>query len=249
MTENINSTYSDGVLCLQIDRPEKRNAITPEMYASLAEQLIKGDADEMVKVVVLHGTGNCFTSGNDLNNFSNGSAPDRRYPHNIFLSALSQTKKPVIAAINGMALGIGTIMLMHCDLVYADVDAKFSFPFIKLGLSPEGGTSYLLPRLAGNRKAMEMVLFGEQFGVEDALAIGLINEVVSGQSVFDRAIERAMTLSGQSPDSVQTAKALLKRSTTDAIALAMSRERDVFSERLASDEAQTAINKFLNRNS
>ncbi len=249
MTENINSTYSDGVLCLQIDRPEKRNAITPEMYASLAEQLIKGDADEMVKVVVLHGTGNCFTSGNDLNNFSNGSAPDRRYPHNIFLSALSQTKKPVIAAINGMALGIGTIMLMHCDLVYADVDAKFSFPFIKLGLSPEGGTSYLLPRLAGNRKAMEMVLFGEQFGVEDALAIGLINEVVSGQSVFDRAIERAMTLSGQSLDSVQTSKALLKRSTTDAIALAMSRERDVFSERLASDEAQTAINKFLNRNS
>jgi enoyl-CoA hydratase/carnithine racemase len=249
VTENINSTYSDGVLCLQIDRPEKRNAITPEMYASLAEQLIKGDADEMVKVVVLYGTGNCFTSGNDLNNFSNGSAPDRRYPHNIFLSALSQTKKPVIAAINGMALGIGTIMLMHCDLVYADVDAKFSFPFIKLGLSPEGGTSYLLPRLAGNRKAMEMVLFGEQFGVEDALAIGLINEVVSCQSVFDRAIERAMTLSGLSPDSVQTAKALLKRSTTDAIALAMSRERDVFSERLASDEAQTAINKFLNRNS
>ncbi|MDH3997909.1 MAG: enoyl-CoA hydratase-related protein, partial [Desulfuromonadales bacterium] len=229
------------------NRPEKRNAITPEMYSALAAQLIKGDEDDTVKVVVLHGTHNCFTSGNDLNNFSNGASSDKRYPHNIFLSALSQIKKPVIAAINGPALGIGTIMLMHCDLVYAAADARFSFPFIKLGLSPEGGTSYLLPRLAGNRKAMEMVLFGDPFGVEDALAIGLINEVASESSALDRAMDRANTLAGQSSDSVQTAKALLKRSTTDAIALAMSRERDVFSERLASDEAQTAINTFLNR--
>ena len=247
MSENINSTYADGILCLQIHRPEKRNAITPDMYAFLAEQLKQGDEDETVKVVVLHGTDSCFTSGNDLNNFRNGSAPDKRYPHNIFLGALSQMKKPVIAAINGPALGIGTIMLLHCDLVYAATDVRFSFPFINLGLSPEGGTSYLLPRLAGNRKAMEMVLFGEQFGVEDAQAIGLINEVVSGQSVFDRAMDRARILAERSAESVQTAKALLKRSTADAIALAMSRERNVFSERLASDEAQTAINNFFNR--
>jgi len=247
VSENINSTYSDGILCLQIHRPEKRNAITPDMYASLADQLKKGNEDEDVKVVVLYGTDDCFTSGNDLNNFRNGSSPDKRYPHNIFLGALSQIKKPVIAAINGTALGIGTIMLMHCDLVYAAADVRFSFPFINLGLSPEGGTSYLLPRMAGNRKAMEMVLFGDQFGVEDAQAIGLINEVVSGQGVFERAMARARLLSERSPESVQTAKALLKRSTADAIALAMSRERDVFSERLASDEAQTAINSFFNR--
>ena len=167
--------------------------------------------------------------------------------HNDFLSALSQLQRPVIAAVSGPVLGIGTIMLLHCDLVYAAEDARFSFPFINLGLSPEGGTSYLLPRLAGYRKAMEMVLFGEQFGVDEAESFGLINEVVSAQSVFDRAMERARVLANRSTDSVQAAKRLLKSSTKDAIALAMSRERDVFSERLGSDEAQAAIASFFNR--
>ena len=249
MTEHIKSTYADGILCLQIHRPEKRNAITPVMYASLAQSLTQADEDEQVKVVVLHGTDSCFTSGNDLNTFRNGPTPDKLYPHNIFLSALSKVRKPVIAAVKGPALGIGTIMLLHCDLVYAADDVRFSFPFINLGLSPEGGTSYLLPRLAGSRKAMEMVLFGEQFGVREAQDIDLINEIVTGQSVLDRAMQRAETLAGRSPDAVQAAKHLLKSSTADAIALAMSRERDVFSERLASAEAQSAIAGFFNRKS
>ena len=247
MIENIKSTSSEGILCLQIYRPEKRNAMTPDMYSSLVEQLRKGDEDDSVKVIILHGTDSCFTSGNDLNSFRNGPTPDKLYPHNIYLSALSKIKKPVIAAVNGTALGIGTIMLMHCDLVYVADDVRFSFPFINLGLSPEGGTSYLLPRLAGNRKAMEMVLFGEQFGAEVAQEIGLVNEIVSEQSVFERAMVRARSLAARSSDSVQTAKALLKSSTEDAIAQAMRRERDVFSERLASDEAQAAIARFFNR--
>lgn len=249
MIENIKSTQLDGVLCLQIYRPGKRNAMTPEMYAALAGQLRRADEEEAVKVVVLHGTEECFTSGNDLNSFRKGPTPDRQYPHNVFLSALSQLQKPLIAAVSGPALGIGTIMLMHCDLVYAAENTRFSFPFIKLGLSPEGGTSYLLPRLAGYRKAMEMVLFGEQFGVVEADSFGLINEVVANQSVLDRAMERAGTLASRSTDSVQAAKRLLKSSTKDAIALAMSRERDVFSERLATDEPQLAIAGFFNRKS
>ena len=249
MTENIKSTYSDGILCLQIHRPEKRNAITPVMYASLAQSLTQADTDEKVKVVVLHGTDSCFTSGNDLNTFRSGPTPDKLYPHNIFLTALSRVRKPVLAAVNGPALGIGTIMLLHCDLVYAADDVRFSFPFINLGLSPEGGTSYLLPRLAGNRKAMEMVLFGEPFGVDEAMDVDLINEIVTEQSVLDRVMQRAETLAGRSPDAVQAAKQLMKRGTADAIALAMSRERDVFSERLASAEAQSAISGFLNRKS
>jgi enoyl-CoA hydratase/carnithine racemase len=199
--------------------------------------------------VVIHGTDTCFTSGNDLNNFREGPTPDRQYPHNVLLSALSQLKKPLIAAVSGPALGIGTIMLLHCDLVYAVEDTRFSFPFINLGLSPEGGTSYLLPRLAGYRKAMEMVLFGEQFGVDEAESFGLINEVVAGKSVFDRAAERAGVLAGRSTDSVQAAKRLLKSSTKDAIAQAMNRERDILSERLGSDEAQAAISGFFNRKS
>jgi enoyl-CoA hydratase/carnithine racemase len=249
VTENIKSTYSNGILCLQIHRPEKRNAITPQMYASLAKGLTQADEDEQVKVVVLHGTDSCFTSGNDLNTFRDGPTPDKLYPHNIFLTALSRVRKPVIAAVNGPALGIGTIMLLHCDLVYAADDVRFSFPFINLGLSPEGGTSYLLPRLAGNRKAMEMVLFGEQFGVVEAQDIDLINEIVTDQLVLDRAMQRAETLAERSPDAVQAAKQLLKSSTADAIALAMSRERNVFSERLASAEAQSAIAGFFNRKS
>jgi enoyl-CoA hydratase/carnithine racemase len=247
MTENIKSTYSNGILSLQIHRPEKRNAMTPEMYASLTKSLTQADADEQVKVIVLHGTDSCFTSGNDLNTFRNGPSPDKIYPHNIFLTALSRVKKPVIAAVNGPTLGTGTIMLLHCDLVYAADDARFSFPFINLGLSPEGGTSYLLPRLAGNRKAMEMVLFGEQFGVGEAQNIDLINEVVTDQLVLDRAMQRAETLAGRSPEAVQAAKQLLKSSTADAITQAMCRERDIFSERLASADAQSAIAGFFNR--
>ena len=247
MIENIKTTYIDGILCLQIHRPEKRNAITPEMYASLTEQLRMADEEDAVKVVVLHGTDNCFTSGNDLNSFRNGPSPDKQYPHNIFLGALSRIRKPLIAAVNGPALGIGTIMLLHCDMVFVADDVRFSFPFINLGLSPEGGTSYLSPRLAGNRKAMEMVLFGEQFGVKEAQAVGLVNEVVSDQGVLDRAMERARSLADRSSNSVQAAKALLKSSTSDAIAQAMSRERDIFSERLGSDEAQDAIASFFNR--
>jgi enoyl-CoA hydratase/carnithine racemase len=135
-------------------------------------------------------------------------------------------------------------MLLHCDLVYASDDVRFSFPFINLGISPERGTSSLLPRLAGYRKAMEMVLFGEQFGVDEAESFGLINEVVSGQSVFDRAMNRAKFLSARSSDSMQAAKRLLKSSKTDAIAQAMDRERDLFSERLSSDETQAAIAGF-----
>jgi enoyl-CoA hydratase/carnithine racemase len=138
-------------------------------------------------------------------------------------------------------------MLLHCDLVYAADDVRFSFPFINLGLSPEGGTSYLLPRLAGYRKAMEMVLFGEQFGVDEAQSFGLINEVVSGQSFFDRAMNRAKFMAGRSSDSMQAAKKLLKSSNVDALAQAMNRERELFSERLSSDEAQDAIAGFLNK--
>lgn len=249
MIENIKTTFIDGILCLQIFRPEKRNAITPEMYASLAVQLRSADEDEAIKVVVLHGTDNCFTSGNDLNSFRNGPSSDKQYPHNVFLTALAQIKKPVIAAVSGPALGIGAIMLLHCDLVYAVKCAKFSFPFINLGLSPEGGTSYLLPRLAGCRKAMEMVLFGESFGVKDALAIGLINEVVTLQGVLDRAMARARTLADHSPEVVQSIKSLLKSSTSKAIGQGMSREREIFSERMRSGESQAAIASFFNRNS
>lgn len=249
MIENIKTTHIEGILCLQIHRPEKRNAITPEMYASLAEQLRIADEEDVVKVVVLHGTDNCFTSGNDLKSFRNGPSADKQYPHNIFLEALLQFKKPVIAAVNGPALGIGSIMLLHCDLAYAAEDVRFSFPFMNLGLSPEGGTSYLLPRLAGYRKAMEMVLFGDQFGVDEAQVFGLINEVVVGQGVLDRAMERASVLAGRSTDAVQAVKKLLKSSKTDAIAQAINRERDVFSERLGSDEAQAAIASFFNQKS
>ena len=247
MIENIKTTYIDGVLCLQIYRPEKRNAMTPEMYSTLAVQLRMADEDEAIKVVIIHGTEDCFTSGNDLNAFRNGPAPDKTYPHNVFLAALSEVKKPVFAAVTGPALGIGTITMLHCDMVFSADDAKFSFPFINLGLSPEGGTSYLLPRLAGDRKAMEMVLFGEQFGVYEARDIGLINEVVKDQSVLCRALERAKVLAERSSDSVQTAKALLKSSIEAAVEQAMLREQDVFSDRLASDEAQNAIASFFSR--
>lgn len=248
MNENIRTANSGGVLSLQLCRPEKRNAILPAMYLALAEQLRIADDNDTIRVIVFHGAGDYFTSGNDLNNFRNcPSTMEGQFPHNVLLEVLSKTKKPVIAAVNGPALGIGTIMLLHCDLVISSDEARFSFPFIKFGLSPEGGVSYLLPRLVGCRKAMEMVLFGEEFGAEVAQEIGLINEVISTQKVIDRTMERAGTLAAKSTKAVQAAKKLMKSSTSLSITQAIDNERTVFNERLASVEAQTAINQFLNR--
>lgn len=247
MSKHIIKKQIDGVLCMQIHRPEKHNAMLPEMYAALVDGFQAAEADENVKVVLLHGVDGCFTSGNDLNGFRGAPAIDKVHPHNLFLEVLAVMRKPVMAVVSGTALGIGTIMLLHCDLVYAAPETRFSFPFTTLGLTPEGGTSYLLPRLVGYQKASEMVLFGERFSTEEALSVGIVNQVVAGDQLLETALQRAQKLAARPTAAVMAAKELLKTGTADALSQAMSREKNIFNERLASADAQGAIESFFNR--
>ncbi len=245
MAEQILTTREKSALCIQIYRPEKKNALTPEMYAALSAAIRAGDADDGVRAIILHGVEGCFTSGNDLGNFRNGPSPDRVYPHNLYIDALRHAQKPVIAAVNGIALGIGTVMLFHCDFVYATPGARFSLPFVNLGLSPEGGTSYILPHLIGYQKAAELIMLGEQFDSQVAERIGLVNEIVTAENLLAKALKTADKLTEKSPESVRAAKALLKRGMIDAVTSAMSRELDLFNERLASPEVGAAISRFF----
>jgi len=247
MLEQILTRRENSALCIQINRPEKKNALTREMYAGLSEALRVADADDTIRAIILHGVDGCFTSGNDLENLRNGPSADRVYPHNLYIDALSHVQKPVIAAVDGISLGIGTFMLFHCDFVYATPESRFSFPFINLGISPEGGTSYILPHLVGYQKAAELILLGEKFDCQVAERIGLVNEVVSAECLLTKALETADKLAQKSPDAIRAAKALLKRGMKDAVTTAMSREQDLFSERLASPEVAAAIARFFNK--
>lgn len=247
MKTNILTKREKSAFCIQICRPEKKNALTQDMYEALSEAIRAGDADDGVRSIILHGVEGCFTSGNDLENFRNGPSSDRVYPHNLYLDALRHAQKPVIAAVNGIALGIGTIMLFHCDFVYATHGTKFSLPFVNLGLSPEGGTSYILPHLVGYQKAAELIMLGEPFDSQTAERIGLVNMVVTKESLLEKAMETADKLAEKSPESIRAAKRLLKLGMMDAVAAAMSRELDLFNEQLASPEAVAAISRFFAR--
>ena len=169
------------------------------------------------------------------------------YPHNLFIDALSHARKPVIAAVSNIALGIGTIMLFHCDFVYAAPETRFSLPFVNLGLSPEGGTSYILPHLVGYQKAAELILLGKQFDSRLAEQIGLVNEIVPPEQLLDKALETAELLAQKSPESIQAAKELLKSGTRDAVTTAMARELDLFNDRMASSEVKEAISQFFKK--
>jgi len=245
MSGQIITTRKNSALCLQINRPEKKNAFNQQMYAGLSEALRAADADDSIRAIILHGLEDCFTSGNDLENFRNGPSPDRVYPHNLYIDALSHVEKPVIAAVSGITLGIGTIMLFHCDFVYAAPETKFSLPFVNLGLSPEGGTSYILPHLVGHQKASELILLGEQFDSQVGEQIGLINAIVPFDKLLDKAMDTAGKLAQKSPDAIRAAKSLLRRGMKDAVTTAMSRELDLFNERLATPEVAEAISRFF----
>lgn len=247
MREHVAISRRDTAFCIQINRPEKKNALTPQMYASIAEGIRTGDADETMRTIILHGLDGCFTSGNDLENFRDGPSKDRVYPHNLYIDALTHARKPVIAAVSGFALGIGTIMLFHCDFVYAAPETRFSLPFVNLGLSPEGGTSYILPHLVGYQRAAEMILLGKQFDTRLAEQIGLVNEIVSEDRLLDKALQTANLLAEKSSESIQSAKALLKRGMQDAMTTAMARELDLFNERMASSEVKEKIGRFFNK--
>lgn len=240
---NITTEQIASVLHLKLNRPEKKNALTQEMYQSLGTKINEAAADFGIRAVVISSEGDSFTAGNDINDFANNPQMDEGSPVFNFLFAIHNFPKPLIAAVHGRAVGIGTTMLMHCDIVTANPNTIFSMPFVSLGLVAEGGSSYLFPRLVGHAKAAEILLTGRNFSADEALQMGLINSIAEDQ--LKAAMKFAQELAEQPPTAVINTKALLKSGSHEALNQVMRAEGELFRMAMDSDEAQQAFMNFL----
>lgn len=243
--EFITTRKDRGVFKIGIQRPEKLNAFTLSMYDAMTEALEAATADPQVRVILIHGTEACFSSGNDLPEFTQNPPEGENSPAFRFLHTLSCIEKPVIAMVSGPAIGIGTTLLLHCDLVYADETAKLKLPFVALGLCPEAASSYLLPKLVGYLQASEMLLLGETINAERALQLGFVNGIFSSKELSARVMEKACRLAAQPPKSVCLTKSLLKENHARLVAEVMSKEGELFIRQLEQPEAQEAISAFV----
>jgi enoyl-CoA hydratase/carnithine racemase len=242
------TTREGAVQRIRLDRPDKKNAITAAMYAGLADAFAAADADGSVRVVLLHGAGDCFTAGNDLHDFlANPPPPGGDHPAFRFLRAISHAAKPVVAAVHGVAIGIGATMLGHCDLVYAAEGTRFHLPFVNLGLCPEGAASLLLPLAAGYQRAAELLMLGEPFDAARAREVGLVTEIVAGPQLLAAAATAAQKLAAKPPTSLGLTKQLLKRALLPQIDAAIDAELEAFVARLVSPEAKAAFAAFLEK--
>ena len=246
MAENVLIVAKDRILTIQMNRPEKKNALTRAMYIAMSGAIRQAEQDAAVRVILLTGGDDCFTAGNDIADFA-AATPGEAPVAIEYLRNLAAAKKPVIAAVAGFAIGIGTTMLLHCDLVYAAETARFQLPFVNLGLCPEAGSSLILPMMMGHHCAAELLLLGEPFGAETARELGLVNQVIGPHELVSAATERAHQLAEKPPASLRTAKMLLKSGTREAITAALDRETEQFAALLHGPEAKEAMSAFLQR--
>jgi len=236
----------DRVLSIRMDRPEKKNALTRTMYIAMTDALRQAEANAAVRAILITGTADCFTAGNDLVDFAN-AAPGESSPAIAFLQTLAAAEKPVVAAVNGTAIGIGTTMLLHCDLVYAASSARFQLPFVNLGLCPEAASSFILPRMMGHHRAAELLFLGAPFGAGTARELGIVNEVYADRDLLVEAKSKAAQLAEKPPAALRITKALLKHTTAGAKAEAMEREAKQFLMLLQGPEAREAMTAFMQR--
>ncbi|MBB6249878.1 enoyl-CoA hydratase-related protein [Nitrospirillum iridis] len=236
----------NGVRTLVLNRPEKRNALTGAMYTALAEALTSAAADDAIGAVLIQGSGGSFTAGNDLADFLAGPPFTADAPVIRFLRALATFPKPVVAAVEGHAVGIGTTLLMHCDLVYAAPTAHFVMPFVNLGLVPEAGSSVLAARLLGHPKAAAMLMAGEALTAEGAEDAGLINAEVPTETLYEHAMAKAVALAAKPRAAMAHTKALMRHDTPHILET-IAREATLFAQQLASAEARAAFQAFLSK--
>jgi enoyl-CoA hydratase/carnithine racemase len=246
------TTKANGVLTIEFNRAERKNAITSAMYQAMADALLDGDQDPAVRAVLLTGKPEIFTAGNDLDDFLRNSAPvpgmaPENRPVFQFMRALSGMTKPVVAAVSGAAIGIGTTMLMHCDLVYAGDNAKFSLPFAQLGLCPEFGSSLLLAQLAGYPRAAEKLMLGEPFGAQEALEMGLVSKVLPAAELRAFAEQQAAKLVALPAASIRATKALMKRPSRQLLTETLAVEGKQFFDMLQGAEAKEAFTAFFEK--
>ena len=238
------------VTTIEIARPEKKNALTVEMYQSMADALNAARQDAAVRAVLITGQPGIFTSGNDLEDFM-ARAPSSSNPMDSpvfrFMAALKDCEKPVVAAVTGAAIGIGTTMLLHCDLVYVSDEARLAMPFVSLGLVPEYAASYIVPRLMGHVKAAEKLLLGDPFTGSDAVEFGIANAVLPAGEVVNHARRMAERFNALPPGAVRDSKRLMRRVDAAAIQKAIEVEAGIFSQRLRSPEAIEAFQAFFQK--
>ena len=237
-------TLSNHILRIQLNRPEKKNALTPAMYDSLREAIERADADADIRVITITGSGDSFCAGNDLNTFLADPASDAAAR---FIKEIAGAQTPVVAAVNGVAAGVGLTMLLHCDLVYAAEDTKFNFAFIDLGLLPEAASTYLLSRLLGYSGAAELLMLGEAFSADKARECGIVNQVVAADELEQLAQSKAAQLASKPPEALRQTKMLLRRGSAKAVEETMALELDMISKRLVSDEVREIMQAFFAR--
>ena len=238
---------SGSILRVTLNRPAKKNAMTSSMYVTLAGIFNDAAKDEEVRVVLWNSTGDSFSAGNDLEDFLKNPPGPGESPQAQLASALLNFDKPLIAAVQGVAIGGGTTLLTHCDFVYAGESAKFQLPFVNLGLVPEFGSSWSLPARSGYLGAAELIMLGQPFDARLAAEIGLVTKVVSDDRVLDTAIETASTLAAKPPGALQACKRLIKRHPRKQLDEAIRVENEEFASRVRSAEAKEAFTAFVEK--
>lgn len=248
MTEHVRTSIEDGVLRVTLARPDKMNALTNAMYAQLGEILSRAETDASVRVVLFDAEGDAFTAGNDLGDFAavaSGALKREDMKVHLFLNAIAAARKPYVAAVQGLAVGIGVTMLLHFDVVFVAEDAKLSLPFVDLGLVPEAASSVLLQARVGYARAYAMLGLGESFDGRTAAEIGLVHAAVPAAEVQVKALAAAKKLAAKPMGALQATKELMRDGT--AIAAVMARESAIFGARLQSPETAEALRAFVER--
>lgn len=245
---NIERTRVGVTQVLRLNRPEKKNAITGEMYDTLSDALEAGDRDENVAVHVFLGSNGVFTAGNDIGEFLTSSRGDQAVLTSVlrFVRLLPRVEKPMLAGVDGLAIGIGTTLLFHCDLVYASPSAYFQTPFLELGLVPEAGSSLLMPARLGYARAFEMLVLGKPVDAATMHNLGLLNAIVAGDELEARVLEVAAQLAHKPPTALALARRLL-RGDVDALSRRTDEEAQIFGQQLRSVEAREAFQAFLEK--
>lgn len=241
---NISISRDNHIVHIQFTRPQKKNALNPEMYNAAREAIESANTDTSVHVIYITGSEDSFSAGNDLNNFLTDPTSDVAAK---FIMTIAQAQTPIVAAVNGLAVGVGVTMLLHCDLVYAVDSATFNFAFIDLGVVPEAASSYLLPQMVGQRRAAELLMLGERFDAHKAQEFGIVNQVLSADELETYARSKAEQLAAKPPQALRQTKMLLKRGNAQAIDETITYELGIFAERLQSEEVMQIMQAFMQR--
>ncbi len=244
---SIKAAIVDGVATIEIARPEKKNALTQAMYQSMADAINAAAGAGEVRAILITGQPGIFTSGNDIEDFMNSPRTGLDAPVFQFMEALIGCDKPVVAAVTGAAIGIGTTMLLHCDFVYVADDARLAMPFVSLGLVPEFASSMIVPALMGNRRAAETVLLGDPFTGAQAVEYGIANAVLPAGEVLNHARRVAERFNHLAPGAVRDSKRLMREPQREALRATYKKEAEIFGERLRKPEAMEAFQAFFQK--